>query len=232
LPDDRWTVEAEEGGAPVVIRGDYVWSTIPITVLARCMKGGLTEPVRRAADAIHYRAMLLIYLELPVERFTEFDAHYFPGADTAMTRMSEPKNYAARSEPRGRTVLCAELPCSVDDENWRRSDDELGRIIASDLAAAGIPLPASPITVRTRRLRQAYPIYLIGYEGPFATLDAWAEGLPRLLTYGRQGLFAHDNTHHALAMAYAAAGCLTRDGFDRRRWAEHREVFKTHVVED
>jgi protoporphyrinogen oxidase len=231
-PDDPWTVEVEEAGAPVVIRGDYVWSTIPITALARCMKGRLPDAVLRAADAIHYRAILLIYLELPVERFTEFDAHYFPGADTAMTRMSEPKNYAARSEPRGRTVLCAELPCSVDDENWRRSDDELGRIIAADLAAAGIPLTAPPITVRTRRLRQAYPIYLIGYEGPFATLDAWAEGLPRLLTYGRQGLFAHDNTHHALAMAYAAAGCLTRDGFDRRRWAEHREVFKTHVVED
>ena len=45
-------------------------------------------------------------------------------------------------------------------------------------------------------------------------------------------IFAHDNTHHALAMAYAAADCLTPDGFDSRRWAEHRDVFNTHVVED
>lgn len=230
--DDRWTVEVEEAGEPLVLHGDYVWSTIPITLLARCMNDDLPEAVRRAAGAIHYRAMLLIYLELPVGQFTEYDAHYFPGADTAMTRMSEPKNYAARRAPPDRTVLCAELPCSVDDENWRRSDDELGRIVAGDLAAAGIPLPASPITIRTRRLRQAYPIYLIGYEQPFATLDAWSEQLPRLLTYGRQGLFAHDNTHHALAMAYAAAECMTPEGFDQGRWSKYREVFNTHVVED
>ena len=34
--------------------------------------------------------------------------------------------------------------------------------------------------------------------------------------FGRQGLFAHDNTHHALAMAYAAVDCLREDGtFDK-----------------
>ncbi len=83
-----------------------------------------------------------------------------------------------------------------------------------------------------RRLRQAYPIYLNGYEAPLGTLDAWASALPRVLSYGRQGLFAHDNTHHALFMAYAAAECLGPEGFDANRWAEYREVFKTHVVED
>jgi hypothetical protein len=53
-----------------------------------------------------------------------------------------------------------------------------------------------------------------------------------LLVYGRQGLFAHDNTHHALFMAYSAVDCLTTKGFDLARWAEYRETFKSHVVED
>ena len=56
--------------------------------------------------------------------------------------------------------------------------------------------------------------------------------MPRLLSYGRQGLFAHDNTHHALAMAYAAADCLRDGDFDRARWREYRAAFETHVVED
>src|SRR5262249_18247370 len=51
-----------------------------------------------------------------------------------------------------------------------------------------------------------------------------------VLSYGRQGLFAHDNTHHALAMAYAAVDSLGPAGFDRTRWAAHRRVFETHVV--
>jgi len=230
--DNSWSVEVEGPQGRETIHADYVWSTIPITLLAECMRGDVPDAVRESAGAIHYRAMLLIYLELPVDRFSEYDAHYFPGADTAMTRMSEPKNYAARRDPVGRTVLCAELPCTVDDEHWNRSDEDLARLVAEDLASAGIPLPAAPVAVRTRRLRQAYPIYLTGYEAPFDTLDSWASGLPNLLSFGRQGLFAHDNTHHALAMAYAAVDCLRRDGFDSHLWRRHRKVFSTHVVED
>jgi hypothetical protein len=78
------------------------------------------------------------------------------------------------------------------------------------------PPPGAPVAVHTRRLRQAYPIYTRGYEGPFGILDQWAESLPRLLTYGRQGLFAHDNTHHALYMARAAVDCLEPLGLTRK----------------
>jgi hypothetical protein len=56
--------------------------------------------------------------------------------------------------------------------------------------------------------------------------------LPDLISYGRQGLFAHDNTHHALFMAYSAVECLDGMRFDREKWARFREAFKTHVVED
>ncbi len=63
-------------------------------------------------------------------------------------------------------------------------------------------------------------------------LDQWVETVPKLLSYGRQGLFAHDNTHHALAMAYAAADCLEPSGFRADRWASYREEFEKHIVED
>ena len=55
------------------------------------------------------------------------------------------------------------------------------------------------------RLRQAYPVYGRGYDKHFGKVDEWVGRLDGLLTLGRQGLFAHDNTHHTLAMAYAAA---------------------------
>ena len=93
-------------------------------------------------------------------------------------------------------------------------------------------MPRPPIAVLTRRLKQAYPIYPVGYEVPFGVLDDWADSLPNFLLYGRQALFAHDNTHHALYMASAAVDCLRAEGFDHAKWAEYRQVFATHVVED
>jgi len=227
-----WRVTTRNGVGEEVHEADHVWSTIPITILARSMQGGVPDEVVQASRRIDYRAMILIYLQLPVDRFSEYDAHYFPGADTTITRLSEPKNYAALDEPRGSTILCAELPCSQEDEVWTMSDEELGRLVVRDLENAGIPVPARPGAVFTRRLPQAYPIYVSGYEEAFGILDEWAESLPNLVSYGRQGLFAHDNTHHALYMAHGAVDCLSAKGFDQAKWADYRERFESHVVED
>lgn len=227
-----WVIEARQGGETRRFEADYVWSTIPVTLLARLVRGALTEPVMRASAAIQYRAMILVYLVLDVDQFTEFDAHYFPAADVTITRLSEPKNYAARRDPVGGTILCAELPCDADDATWKLDDEALGRQVAADLARAGLALPRPPVGIAVRRLRQAYPIYQNGYETPLGILDDWAGNQPRLLSYGRQGLFAHDNTHHALAMAYAAVEALEPSGWNADRWAASRKVFETHVVED
>lgn len=227
-----WTVHVATGSETQVLHADYLWSTLPISMLARMTTPPPDAASMAAAGDIQYRAMLLVYLTIPVQRFTEFDAHYFPEQAITITRLSEPKNYSALDEPRGSTTLCAELPCAPGDAHWEMSDAELGEIVVRDLEHSGLPLPASPTSVYVRRLRFAYPIYRHGYERAFAALDGWAAEQPNMLTFGRQGLFAHDNTHHALRMAYAASDCIGPDGFDRVRWAGYRREFESHVVED
>lgn len=229
---DRWRIVAKSGEETRELAADYVWSTIPVTHLARMVRPEPPSAVLDAANAMRFRSMILVYLKLPVAHFTEYDAHYFPAEHIAITRLSEPKNYAARSEPRDSTVICAELPCSPHDDWWSKSDAELGEVVVEALSRAALPLPAPPTAVMTKRLSHAYPIYLTGYEEHFGVLDEWVAGVPRLLSYGRQGLFAHDNTHHALAMAYGAADCLIDGEFDTARWARYRKAFEEHVVVD
>lgn len=230
--DGPWRIGYERAGQESVLEADHVWSTLPVTLVPKLLAQSPPAAITAAAAAVSYRAMLLIYLRLPVDRFTEYDAHYFPEAEIAITRLSEPKNYPGLGEPAGTTTLCAELPCDAGDPNWRKSDAELGERVAADLARAGIPLPAAPTAVKVMRLAQAYPIYLNGYEQPLAELDRYCSALPRFLTFGRQGLFAHDNTHHALAMAWGAVDCLRGMHFDRLAWSHRRALFATHVVED
>ncbi|HEY7321688.1 MAG TPA: FAD-dependent oxidoreductase [Candidatus Binatia bacterium] len=223
----------ESNGRTAVLDANHVWSTIPITVLAKCLRPTAPDEILQAAENIHYRAMVLIYLVLEQEQFSEFDAHYFPEASIPISRLSEPKNYSNGQGPKNLTVLCAELPCDPDGPEWSANDEELGRLTLRALRAAGIPVGARVVQVVTRRLRQAYPIYAQGYEAHFQLIDEWLDHIDGLLTFGRQGLFAHDNTHHALYMAYCAAGCLSADGhFDRGQWQECRKIFESHVVED
>jgi hypothetical protein len=64
-------------------------------------------------------------------------------------------------------------------------------------------------------------------------LDRWLWCVDGLLTFGRQGLYSHDNLHHALDMAYSAVKCLDGGGrFNRVQWQAYRRVFEQHVVED
>jgi protoporphyrinogen oxidase len=207
-------------------------STIPLTQLARVMQPAPPESVLASACALKFRSMILIYLVLGTEQFTEYDAHYFPETAIPITRLSEPKNYSLTSNP-GRTVLCAELPCAVGDRLWCSSDSELAGICTQALAQAGLPVKCPILDVTTRKLPHAYPIYTHDYRGHFERVDNWLNGIDGLVTFGRQGLFAHDNTHHALAMAYALDGCVCDDGsLDQARWEACRTEFQTHVVED
>lgn len=211
---------------------DAVWSTLPLTTLVRAAGAAASPEVQAAARSIRFRGMILVYLVLDTDRYTEFDAHYFPELSIPISRLSETKNYYDSVEPKGATILCAELPSDPGDQYWSMPDDELGRALYGWLGAAGLPQTAKVRRAFTRRLPFAYPVYDRDYEAHFRTLDDWIGQIDGLLTFGRQGLFAHDNTHHALAMAYAAVDSFRDSVFDHRKWAAYRQEFLTHVVED
>jgi protoporphyrinogen oxidase len=229
----RWRVVVQTGDSGQrVLEADHVWSTIPVTQAARMMVPTPPAEVITASETIDYQGMILVYLVLDIDQWTTTDAHYFPEANVSVTRVSEPKNYFRSQQPKGRTILCAELPCTPASPLWAMTDAELGELVAADLARAEVPIPRPPMGVFARRLRQAYPIYPKGYEAPLGVLEGWLDDVPGFLSYGRQGLFAHDNLHHALYMAYSAVDCVQEGRFDRAKWNRYREVFATHVVED
>ncbi len=236
-------IEAENGRAHRVhfsrgseshqVDADHVWSTLPVPSAARLVSPQAPREVLAAADSLRFRAMILVYVTLETPQFSPWDAHYFPEESVRITRISEPKNYSGASEPADRTVLCAELPCATDDAAWSMSDEELKTAVLGDLAGAGLRVEARVANIVTKRLKFAYPIYTAGFEEAFRAVDNWLGSLGGLVTFGRQGLFAHDNTHHALAMAYAAVDCIDEAAsFDSTRWAMWRGVFESYVVED
>lgn len=226
-------VVTQDGGVETRHEVDQVYSTIPLTTVVRLMDPPPPPEVVAAAKAIRFRGMILVYLILGTDRFTEYDAHYFPELSIPISRMSEPKNYSSAAEPKGRTILCAELPCDPGERWWDMSDAELGRHYCDWLGQLGLPVTVPVIRTETRRIAHAYPVYDLDYQRLFETVDTWLSSLDGFLGFGRQGLFAHDNTHHAFAMAYAAADVLTPEGgIDRAKWAVHRHEFESHRVED
>src|SRR5262249_7178002 len=157
--------------------------------------------VLAAADGLTFRAMVLVYLVHKGGRWTSYDAHYLPADGTPVTRLSEPTNYRiSLDDPIDHSVVCAEIPCAPGDAIHTADDDTLAGIVADTLARTGLA-PMNVDHVVVRRVAHVYPVYARGYSAALQTLDRWCRDIPGVTTFGRLGLFAHDNTHHALAMA-------------------------------
>ncbi|MBA2280547.1 MAG: FAD-dependent oxidoreductase, partial [Acidimicrobiia bacterium] len=188
-----------------------------------------------AAPGLRHRAMVLAWLVLDQPRWTEFDAHYLPDPAHPVARLSEPRNYReSADDPAGVTVLCAEIPCWEGDATWTAGPDAIGATVAAALAGEGLP-PVRPVAVELAHLPRVYPLYPPGFERSLAATEAAVAraGAGRVVTLGRQGLFAPDNTHHVMAMGRAAAAGLRPDGsLDAARWSAARADFHGHVVED
>jgi protoporphyrinogen oxidase len=206
-------------------------SSVPAPVLAEL--AGAPDDVRAAAGRLRHRAMVLAYLVFEVDRLTPFDAHYFPGLETPVSRLSEPKNFrSSPADPSGVTVVCAELPCWKGDGTWNASAEELAERVMGTLAPLGFEFPALA-GAEVRRIPHCYPVYTGTYRDDQAVIEEWVDGQDRLLAFGRQALFATDNTHHVLEMGWDAAATVGADGtIDRQRWAPARERYRANVVED
>ena len=220
---DGWEIHT----STAVVRAPQVVSTIPNQAFVRA--AGAPAPVVAAAGGLRHRAAVLVYLVHDRPRYTRFDAHYFPGLDVALARLSEPKNYRDGADPPGHTVLCAEVAATVGDARWNASDADLADLVVADLARSGLP-PVALAGHHVVRLPHVYPVYDLGFATRQTVVEAWAAEQPGLLLVGRQALFAHDNTHHALEMGRAAGRHAA--GGTPAAWHRHREEFRAHVVED
>lgn len=215
------------------VSAGHLFTTVPLPALARLADPAPPPVAVASAGALRFRSMVLVYVVHRGPRpWSRYDAHYLPDPATPITRISEPANYRdSADDPADRTVLCCEIPCDAGDERWTADDAGLADLVVDTAARLGLP-PVRVGGVHVRRLRVVYPVYELGYAEHLRGLDAWAAELPNVTTFGRLGLFVHDNTHHALAMAYAAADALRGGRWDAGAWSAARDRFAEHVVED
>ncbi len=210
------------------VHAGQLFSTLPLQSLGRVARPAPSAQVVQDAAGLSFRGVVLVYLVHEGGRWTEFDAHYLPGQHTSVTRVSEPMNFRESLEdPRDRTVLCAEIPCTVGDDMWTTDDAVLGDLVVEGLRRSGLP-PIQLQAVEVKRIAKVYPVYRQGYRERLGGLMGWADRLANVTTMGRLGLFAHESTHRELRLAYDAADCLRPHpagsvGFDHLAWQLARE---------
>ena len=169
------TTGAQEG-----YDGRQVLSTIPVSLLARLIQPAAPAAILQSAASLRFRSMILDLPGAETDQFTEFDAHYFPDREIAITRSPSPKITASRRSPAAPS-FAPNCLVSRQDPVGMPSIRELSRLLLDALSASGLPVRSRVLETAVRRLPQAYPLYTRDYREHFDRVDGWLNTIDGIL---------------------------------------------------
>lgn len=208
-----------------------VVSTMPLPHLLRGLPD-VPRKVRCAAERLHFRHTIFVYLWLPREEnlFAE-QWLYIQSGGLRLGRVTNYKNWGDnlnRDAPG--TILGAEFWTGPEEEFWRESDHKLMNLARQEMVAAQILPPGAVVAAgEVIRKKNIYPVYAHGYREELDRVEDWLGGLEGLRAVGRYGSFHYNNQDHSLAMGRQASRQLaagltgplsgTGEGLDGKRAA-------------
>jgi protoporphyrinogen oxidase len=188
------------GRPPVAVTGRLV-STLPLTVLVRCLGHALPAAARRAAARLRFRHIRLVFLRLGIPRHSRNATIYLPDPRLAVSRLSEPKNRSPAMAPEHETGLVVEVPCSTGDAVCELDGELLAERVVGELAGVGLLEPRAVLGHETRMLHNAYPVYSLDYAEHVAAIGEALAEIENLDLLGRGGLFWYSHLHDQLRCA-------------------------------
>ncbi len=165
---------------------DLFVSTMPVHHLVRRMDPQLPLPLLGAADTLGHRALVVAAFVVWPKRLLGAMFTYFP--DRTFHRLAELRDPPWGVEPRGASILLAEMTCDVTDELWR-DPTTLTETLIADLVAEGLVDPDGVMETHYLKVTEAYPKYFLGFEAGLGAIEDHLETVGNLVSTGRHGAY-------------------------------------------
>jgi len=177
---------------------DSVASTLPVDQLVARMDPPAPDGVRRLAQRLTYRNLVLVALFLRRRSVTDAATVYFPDPRVPFSRVTEPRNRSEAMSPPGHTSLVAELPCGPADGVWAADDADLVELVRKHLEAIGWVRGREAVGSRVVRLERAYPVLSLDVERSVGTILGHLSRFSNLAIVGRNARFEYAWLHEML----------------------------------
>lgn len=202
LEVDGGHVQRVRAGANDFECGVLVW-TGSINEIGRLL--GLRIPELR------YLSLLLFNCLVAGEPASPYQWCYYSAPEVAFSRVSTPKRFNPSLAPPGRHGLCVELTALRDDDAWQSPQSLAGQMIEGLEEVGLIRETAQVRGIEIERIRNAYPIYTLGYRESVAAARERIEALQNVHLLGRSGTFWYNNMDHSIGAALNLAERLLEE---------------------
>ena len=226
------SVTYEKGGELYVEQDpDFVITTIPIQYFFEIVKPRPAPEVLAAAKALKTRKLILLYLFLKMDRFSENTSLYFPSGEFPFGRVWEQKNHSAKTvDVPGKTVLGLEMPCWESEDIWKADDKTIFEKAIQPLEKHGLLKRSDVEEYSTVKLGSVYPVWDVDFEKNLGVLLNYESQIENIIFNGRPGLFFYNNLHHSLDMGFRAADHVLSGKPKRDKWEIDSKAFEEFAL--
>jgi protoporphyrinogen oxidase len=197
----------DKDGKSSKLPADYVLSTIPINEAVQLLEHAPAD-VREAARSLDYCATVLLFLVVDREGLMPSATLYYNDGLVPFSRVYDVGGYSKEMVPAGKSLLCLEFPCTVGDEIWTATVEDLREQAIAALQQA-IKLEDQDVTdAFTERISHSYPRFRLGFQARLRTVFDHFKALQNFISYGRQGGFAYINTDQVVTLGFQAAAAI------------------------
>jgi protoporphyrinogen oxidase len=180
-------------------------SSMPLQNLIRSLKPEPPDQVLAAAGQLRYRDFLTVALIIDVPDLFPDNWIYVHDPKVKVGRIQNFKNWSPAMVPDPKlTCLGLEYFCTVHDDLWSMSDDDLVRLATHELEAIGISQEKMVTDGVVVRMPKAYPVYDEEYLQAVEIIGDYLKQYANLQVIGRNGMHRYNNMDHSMLTAMMA----------------------------
>lgn len=198
------------------VKGDLLFSTMPIKDLIKAMGNGVPEQVKRIASGLKYRSFLIVGLllnKLKIKNESKIKTVndiipdnwiYIQEKDVKVGRLQIFNNWSPYLVADTNKVwIGAEYFCDEGDELWDKRDSDLIELAKKELSQIGIIEQGDVLDGVVIKVPKAYPAYLGTYD-KIDILKDYVSRFENLYLIGRNGMHRYNNQDHSMLSAMIA----------------------------
>lgn len=216
-------VAVSNNGSLTNVDGSDFISSMPVRELINALDPAPPDAIRQSANSLTYRDFMIVNLIINRRHVMPDNWIYVHDPNVKVGRIQNFKNWSAAMVPDPETTcLGMEYFVSEHDDLWCRSDEDLLRFAAKELARLGLAELNEVIDGTVVRMPKAYPVYAHGWEENVRQIAGYVrECLPNLQLVGRNGMHKYNNQDHSMMTALYAARNILGAQYDL--WAVNTE---------
>lgn len=189
LSDGKMRILYQHNGQRKEMDGDYIISTIPLSLLVEMLNPPAPPDMLASADRLNYRPLLV--LGMLTKKQNILNCAYVYVLNRPFNRIFEMNSFSPHTSSLEENIIGVEIPCLRNNTRWTQTKEELFDMCIGSLAEDGFLSPGDVKRLFLVKAPYAYPIYCKDYALHLRRLMDYLKKYSSLVTLGRCGEFMY-----------------------------------------